>query len=1348
MAISWTNEQKAVITTRGNNILVSAAAGSGKTAVLVERILSRITSDTDPVSIDELLIVTFTKAAAGEMKTRILNRLEDAAEQDPDNAYLADQVRRVGGAQITTIDGFCSYVIRNYGQSIGLVPGFRVAEEGETKLMKKDAVSEILEEAYASEDPDEQVRFGSFVETFATGKTDAALEDLILRVFEAAESSPDPRGWLEHCRHENEASSPETLFQTEWMKTFREAAKESAEMALSLAKKNAELAHSAEGPSAYIPTGDAYLQLAEHVLAAITGDDFYRKTRLALYGTDIPALSRKKPAEGENPDLRDVFKDRKEALKKIFDELKEQYFFLPADDAAASLRDGAGPLDVLLDLAERMRDRYAEKKEEKNLLDFSDLEHDALRILRKDGKRTYAARELAGQYREVMIDEYQDSNYLQEAILTAVSRIEDGEPDYFCVGDVKQSIYSFRQARPELFMEKYHSYKGGSGDGVRIDLHRNFRSRSEVVDTVNGIFRQIMRSEVGGVDYDDDAALVKGAVFADTDEKNITDPAADYRTEIMPVFAKEDAELMDDTGSAAARELEARAVGTRIRRMVGHEKILDQKTGELRPVQYRDIVILLRTTAEWSDVFTRVLDGMHVPCYTSSKEGYFGALEVVTVLNYLRIIDNPQQDIPFTAVLTSAFAGLEAEDLARVRARDGAASYSGSTERANVSMYDAARFYAQHGEEQSLRARLDEFFSFYDNIRENVHDTPLHELIDRVIAESGFGEYAAALPGGLQRTVNLRMLVDKAIAFEHTSYVGLFNFVRYIENLQKENVDFGELSTITEHEDVVRIYSIHKSKGLEYPVVFVCGMGKQFNTRELKASVLIHPEMGVASDYIDFRRRVRVLTLKKCAVKQRLLRDRIGEELRVLYVAFTRAKQKLILTGFMKNEESFERLVSDAPLSESKLSAGFIVRADSFWKWVIPAAKRMLDAENRAAMRTMTAAEREKMLMHDGGRKLSGSCLVFTPVRPSDLAADEVDTQVRRADALAALEGVRPSHIYDADMRSLINSRAAWTYPFAGSETIPVEVSVSELKAGRYTDNDAEFAAGDDAMQLYPEEEDEEPTVPDFIRQRDMRRAAGEAEDSRKKAVSGSAPESAGGAGRGGRGAAASGSSRGNAYHRVMQLISFAEADGGEPVAEGSGAAAGDGESATSAASGATGTGAAAGDGKPTIYAGSQRTGDRSTVNREGVYRNLVHQLKRLEESGKISAEEADLVDLWRVASMVASPMGRRLAEAERRGGLYREQPFVLGVAASEIRSEWPDDEMIFVQGIIDAFFYEEDGIVLLDYKTDRVRDPSELTDRYRVQLAQYRKALERVTGKDVKETYIWSFRLGRAISV
>ncbi|MEE8826002.1 MAG: helicase-exonuclease AddAB subunit AddA [Eubacteriales bacterium] len=1338
MAISWTNEQKSVIHTRGKNILVSAAAGSGKTAVLVERIMSRITSDTDPVSIDELLIVTFTKAAAGEMRTRILSRLEDAAEQDPDNAYLADQVRRVGGAQITTIDGFCSYVIRNYGQSIGLAPGFRVAEEGETKLMKKDAVSAVLEEAYASADPDEQERFGAFVETFATGKTDASLEDLILRVFEAAESSPDPQGWLEHCHHENEASSPETLLQTDWMGMFREAAEENAEMAHSLAEKNAELAHSPEGPSAYIPTGDAYARLTEHVLAAIRGDDFYRKTRLALYDTEIPPLGRKKPAEGENPDLRDTFKETRDAVKKIIDELKEQYFFLPPDDAAASLRDGAGPLDMLLDLAERMRDRYAEMKEEKNILDFSDLEHNALQILRKDGERTYAARELAGQYREVMIDEYQDSNYLQEAILTAVSRIEDGEPDYFCVGDVKQSIYSFRQARPKLFMEKYHSYKGGTENGVRIDLHRNFRSRREVVDTVNGIFRQIMRIEVGGVDYDDDAALVKGAVFADTDEHQAEDAAADYRTEIMPVFTNEDADLMDDAGSASARELEARAVGTRIRRMVGHEKLLDQKTGELRPVRYEDIVILLRTTAEWSDVFMRVLDGMHIPCYTSSKEGYFGAIEVVTVLNYLRIIDNPQQDIPFTAVLTSAFAGLEAEDLARVRARDGAASYSGSTERANVSMYDAARFYALHGEEPALRARLEDFFAFFDSVRASVHDTPLHELIDRVITESGFGEYAAALPGGLQRTVNLRMLVDKAIAFEHTSYIGLFNFVRYIENLQKENVDFGELSTITEHEDVVRIYSIHKSKGLEYPVVFVCGMGKKFNTRELKATVLIHPEMGVASDYVDFRHRVRVPTLKKCAVKQRLLRDRIGEELRVLYVALTRAKQKLILTGSLKNEESFEHLSSDLPLSEPKLSAGFIVRAGTFWDWVIPAAKRMLDAETRAGLAQMTPEEREKMLMHDGGRRLSGSCLVFTPVRPSDLAADEVDTQVRRADALTALGSVRSARIYDADMRTLISERASWTYPFAGSETIPVEVSVSELKTGRYSDKDEEFAENDDMARLYPEPEDEEPTVPEFIRQRDMRLAAAEAEmpgetaGSGKKKTSGAAApvsaESVAGSRRSVSGAAASGSTRGTAYHRVMQLISFAEA------------AAGGGETAASADPGTTGSG------EQISSAGSRPGRAEGTTDRDRVYRNILEQLGKLEKSGKISAEEAGLVDLRRVASMAASPMGRRMAEAERRGDLYREQPFVLGVAASEIRSEWPDDEMIFVQGIIDAFFYEEDGIVLLDYKTDRVRNPEELADRYRVQLTQYREALERVTGKDVKETYIWSFRLGRAI--
>ncbi len=1239
--MNWTDDQKRVIDARDSNILVSAAAGSGKTAVLVARIMSRILDQQHPVNIDELLIVTFTKAAAGEMRDRIGKALMDEQEKQPENSHLARQSILLHNAQITTIDGFCSYILRNYAHVIGLLPGFRVAEEGEAKLLRADACAKVLEEAYAAENDEERAQFHLFVETFASDKSDAALEELILSLCRDAESSPYPGKWLEMCRDDLAADTEQDVIESIWMTEFLNDAEEKIQMVNQAAQEMLQLTEKIDGPAAYRPNAEYYAELCESLMDA---NGSYREIQNILQEADSqPRLSTKKdPAE--NPKLREKYKHiRDQKITPVLKELKEHYFKMPMERVLEFQKNSAKPLEMLIDLTERMMECYREEKQKRNLLDFSDLEHMALSVLRNaDGSRTFAAKELAGRFSEVMIDEYQDSNYLQEAILTAVSRIEDGKTNYFCVGDVKQSIYSFRQARPELFMEKYEQYQKDERLGTRIDLHKNFRSSRTVVDTVNGIFSQIMRRELGGVEYDDAAALVKGA-----EDQELPG----LETELIPVFTEEDDQetLLDDTLARSKQELEARAVGTRIRQMVGRTKIYDGRLQEVRTLEYRDIVILLRAVKGWSESFVHVLEGMRIPVYSETRQGYFAATEVETVLNYLEIADNPQQDIPMTAVLKSPFAGLNADELAKIRTNDSAASWTGNHERDAVSMYDAARAYAEDGDDPALKGRLESFFSLYDSVRAETQNTPLHELVYRIIHESGYIDYVQALPGGSQRALNLRMLIDKAADYETTSYVGLFHFVRYIHQMKEKELDFGEISAITEQENVVRIYSIHKSKGLEYPVVFLSGMSKHFNLMDLNRTVLTHPELGIASDFIDVQQRIKAPTLRKLAIRHRKKRDQIGEELRILYVALTRAKQKLILTGIMKNQEECDQMYLDLPLRERQIPVGYLLEQNQYLSWVIPAAKRMIDKA-----------------------KASGAepCIKILPYRPSELAGEEIGAQVRRAQQLQTLDTLKQNVIYDADMREIIDSRFSYQYPYAGRAEVPVEVSVSELKAEGGMERSEANAEGRHVEYLYGENT-EDALVPKFLRETQQDGAENEER--------------------------LTGAARGSAYHKVMELLSFSAVE---------------------------------------------------AENSQNMREQLLRELEQLKTDGRITEIEQKSVSPDDILNILRDPLGMRMAKAEQAKLLWREQPFVLGVPASEIRQEWPDEEMVFVQGMIDAFFEEEDHLVLVDYKTDYVRSAEELAKRYHIQTDQYANALEKITGKKVAEIYLWSFYLQKAIPV
>ncbi|MEE1114392.1 MAG: UvrD-helicase domain-containing protein, partial [Eubacterium sp.] len=691
MGVKWTDEQKQVIDLRGRNLLVSAAAGSGKTAVLVERIIERVVDPVHPVDIDRMLIVTFTRAAAGEMKDRIGAALQKRLEADPANDHLQKQGVLLHHAQISTIHGFCTYVIRNYFHRIDLDPAYRVGEQGELQLLRNRVMKDMLEEEYTRKD----AAFVRFMDSYARGRTDERAEKLILGIYDFAMSAPDPDEWLDSCCRSLAVCSDEELSGTAWMQSVMNETRLQIEGAEELYEAALMLANDPQGPA------DVVDQLTEEQesIYALTECFSYASMAEETGRIKFPTLRFKKNS-GASPDIVERVKDLRNAGKKIITNIQASPFCDGTDAVLAQCAAVLPAMEELVRLVKLFRDRFSAAKRDKNLMDFSDLEHFALQILlekAEDGtwKRTAAAKELAEHFEEIMTDEYQDSNQIQEVLLNAVSRNEDGGSNRFMVGDMKQSIYGFRMARPQLFLDKYDRYPrwNSEGDGdvngkehveandevyseeqgkahveakrnsrdARIDLNFNFRSRREVLDCANALFEKLMIPSLGGILYDDAAAL---------------HCRASYPEPVNPDFPRAELILLNKTDPAFGKfnnkddmtEAEAATVAAKIRAMVGREMVVDKETGEYRPLEYRDCVVLLRSASSLADAFVRVLRDNGIPAFAASREGYFSAVEVVTVLNYLRLIDNPLQDIPYAAVLRSPIGGLNDGELAQLRA--------------------------------------------------------------------------------------------------------------------------------------------------------------------------------------------------------------------------------------------------------------------------------------------------------------------------------------------------------------------------------------------------------------------------------------------------------------------------------------------------------------------------------------------------------------------------------------------------------------------------------------------------------------------------------------------------------
>ena len=1274
MAVAWTDEQKKVIMLRDRNILVSAAAGSGKTAVLVQRILGKLMDPVRPVDIDRLLIMTFTRAAAGEMKERICRAIEQALQEDPENEHLQRQMTLIHTARITTIDGFCSWLIKNYFHLIDLDPGYRVLDEGEEKLLREDVLKELIEELYQEKDAD----FLFFSECYAPGKSDDAINNYLMQVYQAAMSHPDPKGWMDSALESFRCETQEELQRAPWYLQLWQAVQEELSGAERLVEEALALSQRPGGPYLYTEALEDDLFLIRH-LEKLAEKQEYGESRRLLLEHSFARLSTARGKDIE-PSLKETVKNLRDEEKELLKELRTRYFHEPEEQLLILLQSCRRPMETLVRITERFIVQFSERKREKNLVDFTDLEHFALKILLNtpalseqseagnvqiggaEALYSEAARELSERFDEVLVDEYQDSNLVQELLTGCVSGWVNHRKNIFMVGDVKQSIYRFRMARPELFMEKYKNYTPEDSEEQRIDLHKNFRSRPEVLSFVNFLFRQLMGEDLGGITYDAAAALYPGADYP---------PKAPGSSGTEVLLIEKDAQIPEeDEEPGNARELEALAVGHRILELVGKEQVQDKETGSLRPAEYGDIAVLLRTSAGWSETFSQVFESLGIPAYTASRTGYFAATEVVTVLNYLQICDNPLQDLPLVGVLRSPIGGFTSQELAEIRAACPEGLFFESVRRyieveaadelcngynaveAVDDLYEGQRESSAEEKTEAhsavraeIVAKLQSFLNTLEDMRDLAEYTPIHELISVLLQSTGYGRFVRALPGGEQRSANLRMLVEKAIEFEKTSYRGLFHFVRYVESLQKYEVDFGEVSLAGAGQGCVQIMTIHKSKGLEFPIVFAAGMGKPFNVRDTQARLLIHPELGFGVDAIFPDRRLIVPSLLKQVIRKELQRDNLGEELRVLYVALTRAKEKLILTGAVgKLEKTLRRFSRFGNQEKELLPISARMQAKSYWDFVLPALVRHSCMDE---------------LFLDFGILPSGylpggeqmECTVRV-IRPEELVIKELKHQVNTGLREELLKNWDVKKVYDPFIRERLEARFSYVYPYRGLWEIPVKVSVSELKKRGYRDAEEEEAG------LYVEH-DIIPLIPDFI--------SGESKNSY------------------------TGAARGTAYHRVMECLDY---------------------------------------------------------HKVSKLHEIEEQIAELEKQQKLTKEEAACVQPEDIRRFLDTPLGERMRQAGITGRLIREQPFVISQRADLLDARWSSDANVLVQGIIDAYFSEDEGLILVDYKTDKVTDGTgwQLIDTYHIQLEDYAAALERLTGKKVREMYIYSFTLGKAL--
>ncbi len=1175
----YTPSQKKAILLRGGNVLVSASAGTGKTSVLTERVMNIIMDINNPCDIDELIIMTFTKAAAQEMRERILNTCNQILSEEPENEHIQKQAALMPHAQITTIDSLCMSIVKDYFYLIDIDPGFRISDEQEGLLLIQDVLDELLEEKYAVRDEN----FVNMMEMLVPKRNLDVIKEYIVKLYKISESHANPSGWLNDVKKAyvtefSENDTPEFINRTDILPYTKEVVGK----AIRMLEKAIEMCDIPELTAVY----DMLIGERNDIERVLLGNT-YREYSELLNGLVFARFPSPRNLDGDIRELKDKVRDirtyvKENLIKKL---IKEYYYKSPEVIFAevANCRETAGELvDITLEFAER----YKKEKRLLNIADFSDVEHMALDILGLPD--SYAAQELRSIYKYILVDEYQDINEVQDRLIYLLSREEAGTPNVFMVGDVKQSIYKFRLANPDIFEYKRSTYTDEGSSYQRIMLQNNFRSTGAILGTVNYIFSNIMHKEVGNVEYDDTHAF-----YYDKEAPEGDEPEAVY-------ISYEDCDISE----YGKRKLEAAYIAKRIK------ELTDKETGQY---SYEDIVILLRSMSSWATDFSEVLRANDIPVVCDEHTGYFAAREVQLAVSMLRIIDNPDQDIPLTMVLKSVYGKFTDNELAIIRAKN-----------KKLSMYKVL-CEASSGCEFS-----DKVVSFLNKLNSLRHDSAymtVYELILKIYETDNFKYHMEALSQGDRRAANLNMLARTAANFESTDKRGLYDFIKYIDKMKKADIDFGEAS-IENTAGAVRIMTIHKSKGLEFPVVFVAGMEKQFNLMDARSNVVINADLGVGIDYFDKNTRTRHRTLIKKAYAGKLISDSIGEELRVLYVALTRAKSKLIMTGVVDDLAVYFN-------KHTNISGNEV----SYYSWLTP------------------CFAKHKSFMWFGADNPDGDypAMKFVNVHAGELIIDSADAVINLTQKKKELLNMaEDEQITDSEDR-MYDSIMSYSYPFEKESDIAVKMSVSEIKHRRAlaVDEEAVTAAW---AQTEPE------YVPGFAR------------DKEEEAVIG-------------------GAARGTVYHTFMEHI---------------------------------------------------RIDEISSKN------DVTAQINELINKGILPEDTltGNIIRADRIYKFVNSGLGQRMGQAQLLHTYYAEQPFVMGLPASEIYDIAESKETVLVQGIIDVFFEEEDGIVLVDYKTDRVYPGEEeiLKDRYRAQLECYKQAIEKTHEKPVKEMILYSFALDKEI--
>lgn len=1010
--VSWTDDQWKAITAEGRDILVAAAAGSGKTAVLVERIIRKITDKEAPINIDELLIVTFTNAAAAEMRHRIGTALEAEMEKDPSSNHLRRQLTLLNKAPISTLHSFCLEVIRKYYYLIDVDPAFRIADEGELALLREEVLDDFMEEEYGREGNE---GFYQLVDTFSSDRSDEELQKMIQTLYDFSQSHPRPDDWLEGLSQMYDESGSGGIDQLPFMESLKFYIGLQLEAAEEMLAECLQMAQMPGGPA---PREEMFTVERQTILRLQEALPSWEKLYEEMQKVEFKTLKSYK-GEAYDEELKEQSKQLRTEAKKIIEKLKEEYFSHQPASYISSMKEMKELIAALARLVGRFAGKFQAVKREKGIVDFSDLEHLALAILTgEEGGPSEAAQAYQEQFKEIFLDEYQDFNIVQESIIQLVKTGDEENGNVFMVGDVKQSIYRFRQAEPNLFLSKYRRFStDGQSSGLRIDLSQNFRSRAEVLAGTNFLFKQIMDVKIGEIEYDRQAELVKGAAYPEEKpfpvEVTIIDQEAAGQSE--------DPDMKD----AAQSELEARWIAGKIKDLVeSRHPVYDPKTESERPVEYRDIVILLRSMT-WAGVIKEEFKRAGIPLHAKVAGGYFQTMEIAVMLSLLKVIDNPYQDIPLASVLRSPIMRCTENDLAVIRLASKSGSY-----------YEAAKAFAASRPEvryEELHEKVSKFLEQLAEWRSLSRYQALSALVWQLYHDTHFYDFVGGMPGGKQRQANLRALYDRVRQYEETSFRGLFRFLRFVERMQERGEDLGEAGALSEQEDVVRLMTIHASKGLEFPVVFVAGLNRSFNMTDLNKSYLLDKELGIGTKYVNAEKRISYPSLPQLALKRKKRFELLAEEMRVLYVALTRAKEKLFLLGSVKSAaKEAAKWERAARHPDWLLGSAARVSAKSYLDWVGPALVRHLD---------YTKAEQTRPAVFvDHPSRWSIQTVDAEALQPASL--EQAEASGGLLERVQAFEPVPASSSFKEE----ITARMNWTYEHEAATHLRSKQSVSDLK--------------------------------------------------------------------------------------------------------------------------------------------------------------------------------------------------------------------------------------------------------------------------------------------------------------